>query len=562
MSSHDPERDARLFLNDVYGGQPDGTVIAVGPVKRPHYVYGPEDALSYIVNKIDRYCRVTLLGGRPKSGRGAAEDSVALPGLVADFDLNGAPDGRGGVVTGAFDSVEDALDCAHRFLAPTVTVRSGYGVQPWWLFERMEPLSTQEDRERVHLLARQWEQAHRTAAGVTKLDQVADLARVMRAPGSLNGKGSEPVPVVLLDDGGPRYTLEQFAELLPVKDEPMPTPMPMPNAGVEPTLDVVLGLLDRHPDLAKLVSHEDKAPGDGSPSARDFALACRACEHGYDDTEVAAVIAYHRSRHPDPKAKGERPDYIERTVRAAREKIGAAPRDRTLEQARNKLADLLQLERAPEAPFVVQATAIYGHGATARGVVFLSRGQTLEFDRVGDIGKQTRLAEELAASIGVATNFTKTQAITALALVRQIAEGSAALAELAATRSMANLILTHARVVKFDYAKPASRYSAWHLVQGHDPLEDLKAHDPASFATKMIVLRDGLTGATYVRAAWAQEVIRRELGAGYSTARVQGLLLRAGWTQPTADGSIEATQVGRQRIRLWFYVVPNGWGES
>ena len=77
----------------------------------------------------------------------------------------------------------------------------------------------------------------------------------------------------------------------------------------------------------------------------------------------------------------------------------------------------------------------------------------------------------------------------------------------------------------------------------------------------MIVLRDRSSGAIYVRASWAQEVMRRELGPGYPNPRVQGLLLRIGWTQPTARGAIEATQAGK-RIRLWFYVVPAGWGES
>ena len=558
MSAHDPERDARLFFGDVYGAQPEGTVIAVGPVKKPHYALGPEGALPWVVNKTDAYVRVTLLAGRPKSGRGTAEDSVALPGLVADFDVNGSPDGHGGVVAGAFGSVKDAVECAHRFLAPTVTVRSGYGVQPWWLFERMEPLSTHEDRERVRRLARSWEQAHRTAAGIPKLDAVADLARVMRPPGSLNGKGTEPVPVVLLDDGGPRYTLEQFAELVAVEDAPAPAP----SSGAEPTLDLVLGMIDRHPDLARMVAHEGKAPGDGSLSARDYALAHRACEHGYDDAEVVALLAYHRSLHDDPKGKGERPDYLERTVRAAREFVGAAPRDRTVEQAKNKLADLLRLDRAPEARLVVQDAAIYGHGATARGAVFLSRGLTLEFDRIGDMSKTARLAEELAASVGVSADFVKRQAVDALALVRQIAQRSTEMAELDATEAMATLILAYARVIEFDFADPRSRYAKWQAVQDHDPLADLDGHDPASYAAKMILLRDRTSRALYVRASWAQEVMRRELGPGYAAPRVQGLLLRVGWTRPGARGVVEATQTDKPRLRQWFYLVPAGWGEA
>ena len=106
----------------------------------------------------------------------------------------------------------------------------------------------------------------------------------------------------------------------------------------------------------------------------------------------------------------------------------------------------------------MQHAEILGHGATARGVVHLSRGLTLEFDRVGDISKGPRLAEELAATVGVAADFTKLQAIQALALVRQIAERSMVMAELSATTAMATLILGYARVIDFDFAQPRSRY--------------------------------------------------------------------------------------------------------
>ena len=549
------ERDAEMFLADVYARQPEGTVIAVGPKSKQHFVLNPSGALPWIVGKPDSYCRVTLLARRPEKGRGKAADSVALPGLVADFDVDGSPDGRGGVVTGAFETREAAIDCAQSIVQPTLLVCSGYGIQPWWLLHEMEMLASDEDRARVAAIARAWQDALRARAGVKKVDGVHDLARLMRAPGSLNGKGEKPVPVVLMDDGGPRYDLNELAALAPVAEVEAPPPVDSGEVDVE-------AILGRHADLARLVRREGKAPGDGSPSTWDYALGCRACEHGYDDHEVAALLRHNRRLHPDDKHKDERDAYIELTVAKVRAQVGAAPRDRTSEEAKTKLADLLRLERAPDARYVVQETAILGHGATARGVVYLSRGLTLEFERVGDISKPTRLSEELAASVGVAAKFEGLQAIQALALVRQIAERSMAMAELAATTAMASLILAYARVIEFNVALPRSRYEQWQEVQRHDPLADLKGHDPASYAAAMILLRDPESGATYVRAAWAQEVMRRELGPGYAAPRVQGLLLRAGWTQPTADGSIEATQKGRPRIRLWFYVVPKDWGES
>lgn len=557
MSGLDPERDARLFLNDVYRDQPAGTVIVVGPYTRPHYVKNTENALPYIVRKRNSFCRVTLLAGRPKRGRGKAEDAVALTGLTTDFDVNGSPDGKGGLVTGAFNGQRDAIECAHALAEPTLLVNSGYGVQPWWLLDAMEMLRSDEDRVRARSIGMAWQAAHRKLAGVEKVDSVFDLTRVMRAPGSFNGKGETPMPVVLLDNGGPRYHLDQLAALVPAIENAMP-PTTIADAEVD-----VATILDRHRDMAKLASRDGKAPGDRSPSAWDFMLACTACEHGYEDHEIAALIVHARRTHPDDKGKEERADYIERTVAKARAKVGAAPRDRTIEQAKGTLGGVLRLERAPEGRLEVHETVLYGYGATARAVIRLSRGLTLEFERVGDISKPTRLSEELAASTGIAAEFTKNKAIRALALVREIAGQVAHNTEFLATEAVAELILRNATVEDFDLANPTERYQLWTRIQGHDPLDGALGHlDAVSYARRMILLRDRHSGAIYVRAAWAQEVMRRELGPGYTTSRVQGLFMRVGWTQPTSRGAIEATQAGQPRLRLWFYVVPNGWGES
>src|SRR5688500_3104926 len=56
----------------------------------------------------------------------------ALAGLWLDIDLNGSPDGRGGVKGGAAPSLDEAVDLAHAIAPPTFIVHSGGGLQPWW----------------------------------------------------------------------------------------------------------------------------------------------------------------------------------------------------------------------------------------------------------------------------------------------------------------------------------------------------------------------------------------------------------------------------------------------
>ena len=96
------ERDARLFLEDVFGAQPGGLIaITIAPKwGSPHCVKTPADALHYVVGRRDVYFRLGLVAHRPKK-RGIEADTVAIPGVWAEVDLNGAPDGRGGTIVNA-----------------------------------------------------------------------------------------------------------------------------------------------------------------------------------------------------------------------------------------------------------------------------------------------------------------------------------------------------------------------------------------------------------------------------------------------------------------------------
>src|SRR5207253_2972055 len=72
------------------------------------------------------------------------------------------------------------------------------------------------------------------------------------------------------------------------------------------------------------------------------------------------------------------------------------------------------------------------------------------------------LAEELAASVGVASDFSKSQAINALALVRQIAATSTQLADFTRTKEVAAMILAYAAVHVFN---ADNRYEHWQKVR-------------------------------------------------------------------------------------------------
>ncbi len=102
---------------------------------------------------------------------------------------------------------------------------------------------------------------------------------------------------------------------------------PSPN-GAGPMRDTdsaraVDELLSEYPQIAKLVARRGKPPRDPSLSGWDNRLACEAVRSGLSDGEIDALIRH--ARRGDPK--GERDDYVRRTVANARRVVESDRKD-------------------------------------------------------------------------------------------------------------------------------------------------------------------------------------------------------------------------------------------
>ena len=84
----------------------------------------------------------------------------------------------------------------------------------------------------------------------------------------------------------------------------------------------VAALLARHDKLrAVRRAHGHASRATGRRRAWDYALGCRAAAQGASDAELAALIRHARRRHGEDK--GERDDYVERTVVKVCAEVGA-----------------------------------------------------------------------------------------------------------------------------------------------------------------------------------------------------------------------------------------------
>lgn len=133
------------------------------------------------------------------SGRGKAEDSAALMSLWADVDL------ASGVHSAQSNNPPDVATVEKllkNLKTPSIAVQSGGGLHLYWLLDEPVLITDDESRKKAAALAENWQQSIRkvfAAQGYT-LDATADLARLLRVPGTFNYKNpSEPKLVIMID---------------------------------------------------------------------------------------------------------------------------------------------------------------------------------------------------------------------------------------------------------------------------------------------------------------------------------------------------------------------------
>lgn len=148
---------------------------------------------------------------RESAGRGSESDTTRVSSLFADLDVK--------------DGACNDLPHARRIIAalsgklgtpPTRIVRSGNGLQPYWPIEDGGPL-TDEGRARAKALVTRWgrlvkQTCEEHGAGV---DNVHELARVLRVPGTFNVKDADnPKPVVAEQAPGAPLTVAEINDRL------------------------------------------------------------------------------------------------------------------------------------------------------------------------------------------------------------------------------------------------------------------------------------------------------------------------------------------------------------
>lgn len=264
------ETETEQFLRELYGHADGGFVTISRPVlgrsrggMRTEWF--PASDLAALASSLERepdnaYIGVALrreqLGG---SARGEEKDCSAMVAFVADIDVAG-PGHKASNLPPTFEAAFELLDAFP--LAPTVVVHTGGGLQAWWAFA--EPIDVTEAREVAGRWGATWPEFGRRRN--VKIDNVGDIARILRPPGTVRRKpGCDPKSVTIVRaDWRRRYTLDDLDE---VTLEPPPPERP-PKSSKPPQGDSLIEwFISTHPigdeleALGCVYSHTSRADG-------------------------------------------------------------------------------------------------------------------------------------------------------------------------------------------------------------------------------------------------------------------------------------------------------------
>lgn len=276
----------------------------------------------------DVYFGLGLIEGSP-SGRGRYQDVAAIGALWADIDMQSSVHPR--------QQLPVTLDEARRLLSqvplqPSLVVGTGHGLHAYWLLHEPWVFESGADRDRAALLSKGWHGliCAEAARKEWSLENLGDLTRILRPPGTVNHRDAEhPVAVELLEaEYHRRFSAADFEEFLPRDAE-------APGADIE--INDLRLLPDAQPPADKLVSavtesalfrrtweHDRPDLTDQSQSGYDLSLATTAALRGWADQEIADLIIAARRQQGDKPEKALRPDYIRRTLTLARRALPEA----------------------------------------------------------------------------------------------------------------------------------------------------------------------------------------------------------------------------------------------
>ena len=316
----------QVFKDTLYGGGETGWLTIFYTPSRQTVWFPVTAPVPDLDLEQNCYLGLGIRRQRPDNnqGRGKTDDIIGIPGLWLDLDYHSPGAHK---VRHPLPPTEEAalslLDAAP--YRPSLIVHSGHGLQIYWLFKEITCFDSQADREAFGRLCRGWQKLFQQAGRDRgwHVDSTADLARVLRIPGTRNLKTSEAREVTVREASELCYDPSDFSDFTEPDTSP-PTPRLRVSEASNGHLD--LRTLRVSPRIKYLIQHGDSIGQYPSRSEALFAVLMALVGAGYDDSDIAYLCLQEtHGISALPREKG--PTWLEQELkRACRKANGLARR--------------------------------------------------------------------------------------------------------------------------------------------------------------------------------------------------------------------------------------------
>jgi len=326
----------RWFLDELFAGKPEDLYILVWtlPDKRSRWfrdVAAAAAAVEALTGR-DVYVGVGLAERDYGPSQRCPADQVAgLTAAWADFDVLSEAHPKKSLPA----SIEQALSVAPLEMPPSVVVATGNGAHAWWLLKEPYLFDTDQERKRAASVVLRWQTLLRFNAANRgwAFDRLADLARVLRVPGTLNHKDrAHPKLVKVHQVTDRRYNLSDLEDYLDqlgipkqeTNEQKATTTVTQPadssiviNLNAQLPEDLIKRWIEVDMRFRNTWFRQRHDLKDQSQSGYDLALADFGMDAGLGAQQIGDLIIQHRRMHGQKQRT--RADYFERTLAKAAE---------------------------------------------------------------------------------------------------------------------------------------------------------------------------------------------------------------------------------------------------
>ena len=208
------------FLSEIYKGCSDGFLtLTMLPERKTLWFKVSEIEKASITarkygTKTNTFFGVGLRKNILKNGfRGSERDILCITTLYADIDVKSGAHAQISLPS----SVDEAINFLHSLkVKPSIIVNSGNGIHGYWLLDKPFIIETEEDRKHISSIFKGFGKYVNSEAKKYgwKIDSVYDLARILRAPGTINHKLGTGAKCEVIENHDGRHSIADFMQFI------------------------------------------------------------------------------------------------------------------------------------------------------------------------------------------------------------------------------------------------------------------------------------------------------------------------------------------------------------